>query len=63
LEVLVLAERRRLQDDLFEQLDEFNGEICRAECLDGYGNIIGVCALWNCGGYDLSKAEIKSHST
>ncbi len=43
LQVLVVGERRRFDDDL---LEEFDGEISRDEGLDGDRYIVGVGALW-----------------
>lgn len=42
LEVLVLVEWRRLQDNLLEQFDELDGEISRQEGLDSDRDIIRI---------------------
>ena len=53
LQVLVLAERRRLQDDLLEQLNQLDRKVCRQERLDGDRNIVRICAFRNGGCDDL----------
>jgi hypothetical protein len=45
LEILVVAEWRRFDDDFFQQFDKLDGKIGLEEGLDGDGNIIGVSAL------------------
>ena len=49
LQVLVLAERRRLKDDLLEQLDKLNRQVGGQEGLDRDRDIVGVCAFRQCG--------------
>ena len=53
LEVLVVTERRGLDDDLFKQFNKLDGEISCQECLDGDGNVVGICALGKSSGRDL----------
>ncbi len=54
LQVLVVAERRWLDDDLLQQLDEFNPKVCSQKGVDGDGNIIGVCGLRQRSGDNLT---------
>lgn len=53
LEVAVVAERGRLEDDLLEELDELSREVGREEGLDGDGDILGVGRLGNGSRDDL----------
>ena len=53
LEILVVAERRRLQDDLLKKLNELNREVRRQESLDSDRDIIRVSALRKRCGNDL----------
>ena len=53
LKVLVLAEWGWLQDDLFQEFNQFHRKICGAEGLDSDGYIICVCALGDGGSDNL----------
>ncbi|KAI3480029.1 hypothetical protein L1887_57805 [Cichorium endivia] len=53
LEAAVVAERRRLEDDLFEQLDELVRQVGGHEGLDGGRDVVRVGGLGDGGGGDL----------
>ena len=53
LEVAVVAEGRRLDDDLFQQFDEFKRKVSFDERMDGNGDIVWVGTLWQDGGNNL----------
>ena len=53
LEVAVVAERRWLQDDLLQQLDELERQVSSQECLDSDRDIVGVGALGQRRCHDL----------
>ena len=53
LQMLVLAEGRWFEDNLFEQLDQLIWQVGVQECLDGNGDIIWIRAFWDCGSGNL----------
>jgi len=53
LEVAVVAEGRRFDDDLFQQFDEFKGKVSLDEGMDGDGDIVRVGTFWQYGGNNL----------
>jgi len=53
LEVAVVAEGRRLDDNLLEQFDELQRKIGFEECVDGDGDIVRVSTLRQDSGNDL----------
>jgi hypothetical protein len=57
LQVLVVAERRWLDDDLLEQLDELDRHVGGQEGFDGDRHIVRVGALRNGRGHDLHGNE------
>lgn len=58
LQVLVLAERRGFEDDLFEQLDQFVGQVGAQECLHCHGDVIWISRFGNSGASDLLLDEM-----
>ena len=53
LQIAVVAEGRGLDNDLLQQLDEFQREICFEEGMDCNGDIVRVGAFWQDSGNNL----------
>lgn len=58
LKGLVVTEGGGLENDLFQQLDELDGEIGREESFDGHRNIVRVGAFRKSGGNDLTSSSV-----
>lgn len=46
LEVFVVAEWGRLDDNLLQEFNKLNRKVSLKECLDSHGDIIGISAFW-----------------
>lgn len=55
LEVAVVAEGRRLDDDFLEHLDELDRQVSRPEDLDGSRDVVGISRLGEDSAGDLSQ--------
>lgn len=53
LEVAVVTEGRRFDDDLFQQFDEFKRKVGFDEGMDGNRDIVRIGTLWKDSGNDL----------
>ena len=53
MQALIIAERRRLHDDLLEELEELHGEVGLDESLNSNRYVIGICTFGDGSRNDL----------
>ena len=53
LEVFVVAEWGRLDDNLLQEFNKLNRKVSLKESFDSHGDIIGISALWKGGSDNL----------
>jgi len=61
LEVFVVAEWRRLDDNLLQELNKFNRKIGLEKSLDSHGDIIGVSTFWKGCSDNLDTSSVNAN--